>query len=175
MSAPAQQYQSSLRDYPNVDIDAWYRRYGEAIHRRCLRLTRDDSAAWDLTQETFLRAHKYKESYNGKSAPLAWLCAISDRCFFDSLRKKKPLCAQEIADFVRQEEEQDPVAVFSCQDTVTKLLARVPHDVRQIVIHRYFDELEHGQIAARLGINERTVRRKLERFLTSARTLLRRA
>ncbi|MGQ0507234.1 MAG: sigma factor-like helix-turn-helix DNA-binding protein, partial [Myxococcaceae bacterium] len=49
------------------------------------------------------------------------------------------------------------------------LLARADDLTRQIVLHRYFDELDLEEIGQRLDINERTVRRRLERFLDSAR------
>ena len=60
------------------------------------------------------------------------------------------------------------------RDTVRDLLANEckPEDVRDIVVLRYFDELELEEIAERQGINERTVRRKLEAFLEGARKIL---
>ncbi len=65
--------------------------------------------------------------------------------------------------------------MFQRHELVAKLLARAPKDVRQIVVHRYFDELDYQQIADRLGINEKTVRRKLAKFLDFARKYARRA
>jgi RNA polymerase sigma factor (sigma-70 family) len=125
-------------------------------------------------QEVFLRAHRYRKSFRGDSSPLAWLFTITDRCFFDLIRKKvEPVSNNEVENFIRDEHE-GAEKVFLRHDLVAKLLARAPKDVRQIVIHRYFDELEHKQIAARLNINEKTVRRKLEKFLVTARKFSRR-
>lgn len=154
-----------------VDVGVWYRRYGESIYRRCLRLTRDETRALDLTQEVFLRAHRYQASYRAEASPLAWLCTIADRCFFDALRREKrnePVDPEEVEAFVRDEIDGTD-KVFARQDLVARLLSRAPGDVRQMVILRYFDELGLEQIAERLGVNERTVRRKLERFLVNAR------
>ncbi|MBN2498489.1 MAG: RNA polymerase sigma factor [Deltaproteobacteria bacterium] len=155
-----------------VDIEAWYRRYGESVHRRCLRLCRNPTQALDLVQETFLRAHRYRRSFRAESSPLTWLFTIADRCFFDTLRKKQPIACEDVESFVR-EEESGAELVFTRHDLVARLLARAPGDVRQIVVFRYFDELELQQIADRLGVNERTVRRKLERFLSRARKFAR--
>ena len=162
----------STSQVTQVDVDAWYRRYGESVYRRSLRLCRRPAQALDLTQEVFLRAHRYRDSYRGAVSPLAWLLTIAQRCFYDSLGRPEPVDAGEIDALVRDEDE-GAETVFARQEVVAKLLGRMPDDVRRIVVHRYFDELEHEEIAARLGINEKTVRRKLEGFLARAKKLAR--
>jgi len=156
----------------DVDIDSWYRRYGESVYRRCLRLCRDHHQALDLTQEVFLRAHRYRDSYRGEGSPMAWLFSLADRCFFDAVAKHRPLPAADIAAFLADERCASDHR-FEHHDLVVKLLTHSPEDVRAIVIHRYFDELDLVSIAERLGIAERTVRRKLERFLQDAEKLAR--
>lgn len=155
-------------DLGRMDIDNWYRRYGESVYRRMMRYTRDENRAWDLTQEVFLRALRYQRSYRGDSKPLTWLFKIGDRCFFDSIGKPEPVSTDEVQLFVDAEIGADE-AVFENCDLVARLISRAPKDVRQIVLHRYFDELDLKQIASRLRINERTVRRKLEKFIENAR------
>ena len=60
------------------------------------------------------------------------------------------------------------------EQVVHQLLSRVKPDVQQIVMLRYFDELELSQIATRMQVNEKTVRRKLSKFLDAARKQLER-
>jgi RNA polymerase sigma-70 factor (ECF subfamily) len=155
-----------------VDIEGWYERYGESVYRRCLRLCRDRSQALDLTQEVFLRAHRYRDSYRGEATPLAWLFRLADRCFFDSIRRPPMLELDKVIAFVAHEREGVDLA-FDDHDLVLRLLTRASEDVRVIVMHRYFDELDLAAIALRLGVHERTVRRKLERFLEQAEKLAR--
>jgi RNA polymerase sigma-70 factor (ECF subfamily) len=121
----------------------------------------------------FVRAHRYRKSFRGDASPLAWLFTIADRCFFSSLRRNAPIPTDEVEEFVDAEREGADV-VFQRHDLVARLLGRAPRDVRQIVVLRYFDELTHVEIAARLGVNEKTVRRKLEKFLVYARRRARR-
>jgi len=102
------------------------------------------------------------------------LLEVADRCFFDSVRKVEPEANDDIEAFVRDERDGADV-LFQRHELVAKLLSRAPKDVRQIVVHRYFDELDYQQIADRLGINEKTVRRKLAKFLVFARKYARRA
>jgi RNA polymerase sigma-70 factor (ECF subfamily) len=157
-----------------ADISQWYRQYGEAVFRRCLRIVAEEPLAMDLMQETFLRAHKYQQSFRGAS-PLSWLLTIADRCSLDALRLRVPTPdAAEVSRFL-EEEADSSEPVFTSHALIPKLLARADERTRQIVMHRYFDELELEEIAQRLDINERTVRRRLERFLASARRIAERS
>ncbi len=158
-----------------MDVDVWYRRYGESVYRRCLRMTRNETQARDLVQEVFLKAFRHRTSFRGDSSPLSWLFTIATRCFFDSVRGQKiaEMDGADILEFVRDEEESQ-TDCFVKHDLVVKLLSRAPKDVQQIVMARYFDELDYAQIAARHSINEKTVRRKLEKFLGDARKTARR-
>jgi RNA polymerase sigma-70 factor (ECF subfamily) len=158
-----------------IDIDNWYRQYGESVHRRCLRLTRDRAQALDLMQEVFLRVHKYKDSYRGEASPLSWLYTITNRCFFDSLRKNKLLAVEEIEAFIDDKKPQNTEEQYLQQDLVVRLLKKAPKDVRNIVIYRFFDELDYEQIAEKFNINEKTVRRKLAKFYQYAKKYCKRS
>ncbi len=150
-----------------VDINGWYQQYGEPVFRRCMRIVGEESLAMDLMQETFLRAHKYQSSYRGPS-PLGWLLTIADRTSLTSLKSRPTVATpDEVQRFL--ETEADPKEPFVHHRLVAALLARADDRTREIVMHRYFDELELQDIADRLNVNERTVRRKLELFLDEAR------
>jgi RNA polymerase sigma-70 factor (ECF subfamily) len=158
-----------------VNIETWYQCYGESVHRRCLRLCRNEEQALDLVQEVFLRAHRYRETFRGESSPLTWLFRLADRCFFDSVTPSKAVRAQrEEVDTLLKHERDGLEESFASHDLVARLLLRADDDVKAIVVHRYFDELDLETIALRLGLNERTVRRKLLRFLAGARKLAQR-
>lgn len=153
-----------------MDIDLWYQRYGESVHRRCLRLCRNEQLALDLVQEVFLRAHRYRETFRGEASPLTWLFTLADRCFFDTLGEPVRVHGEDLGNFPNEALEGFEESFLS-QDLILRSLSRSDNEVRAIVVHRYFDELELDAIAQRLGLNERTVRRKLLRFLDGARRL----
>jgi RNA polymerase sigma factor (sigma-70 family) len=97
---------------------------------------------------------------------------LHEGCFFDSIRRPPALALDEVLSFVASERD-GAEREFVDHDLVLRLLSRSPEDVQAIVMHRYFDELELQAIARRLGLNERTVRRKLQRFLEHAEKLAR--
>jgi RNA polymerase sigma-70 factor (ECF subfamily) len=140
------------------------------VHRRCLRLCRNEQQALDLVQEVFLRAHRFRDSYRGDASPLTWLFTLATHCFFDSLKQPLRIDAVEVEALLCQERDGFEES-FASHDLIVRLLSRSDEEVRMIVMHRYFDELELETIAERLGRSERTVRRKLLRFLEGARRL----
>ncbi len=162
---------AQTREFETVDIDAWYIRYGESIHHRLLMLCGDESNALDLTQETFLRAFRFRKTFRGDSLPSTWLFAIANRCFLDSLRKqqrRQRLDTQALGVYL-QGGVDDAATLHANHQLLRKILSRADADVREIVIYRFFDEMTVDEIAAEMGIGEKTVRRKLQRFMDSAR------
>ncbi len=176
------------------DLDAWYRRFGEAVHRRARRIVRDDASAWDAVQETFLRAHRYRDSWAGGSA-LVWLFTICDRVCFDQLKKRgrsDVASDDDLARLLADGGDHDggghdggghdgafgrvgppPAGARLERDQlVARVLGGVDDETRQILVHRYFDELDTAQIAAALSTSERTVRRRLNDFFARARARL---
>lgn len=59
-----------------------------AIRRYVLSLVRDPVEADDLTQETFLRAHRRRHSLRDPSAALPWLYGIATNACLDRLRQR---------------------------------------------------------------------------------------
>ncbi len=163
------------------DLDGWYRRFGEAVLRRARRILGDDASARDALQETFLRAHRYAASYAGGSA-LVWLFTICDRVCFDVLkqRRRSPVASSnesnddDDADFavLAGEGPPSPGARLERDQLVRKALLRVDDETRQILLHRFFDELDTADIATALSTSERTVRRRLADFFSTARARL---
>ncbi len=162
-----------------VDIDAWYRKYGAMVYRRCLsRLNGNQNLAETAMSNTFFKAHKYQNSFRGDSKPSTWLCTIADRCALDLLKKQaKSPQSFEPTSFVfdvLQTESEGVLGNLEREQVISMLLQRAEPKVQQMVIHRYFDELDHQQIAQRMGVNEKTIRRKLNRFIENARKFMER-
>jgi RNA polymerase sigma factor (sigma-70 family) len=159
--------------------ESWYRQYGEAVHRRCLRLLGDDALAWDFTQEVFLRAHQQAAALRQAPSALSWLLTIADRQCLSALRRRR------VEDRAALRERVHALALPTLDDAlerslieadlVVQVLAHCAEDVQQIVVHRFIDELEQEQIAQLLDISRKTVIRKLQAFYATARALLERA
>ena len=83
--------------------------YQAEIYRFTLFLTRDRTAAEDITQEAFLRAFRFMSGYRGETRFSSWLFRIARNCAIDASRKQhypvvdedaRPERARNIADAV---------------------------------------------------------------------------
>lgn len=70
------------------DVEALYRRFGPAVHRRAHSLLGDEHEAMDVTQETFLAYPRQKEQLRGEAAPFTVLYQIATYRAVDRLRRR---------------------------------------------------------------------------------------
>lgn len=156
--------------------EGYYRRYGEAVHRRCLRLLGDEALAWDSTQEVFLRVHANLKPLRAADSPLSWLLTVADRQCFSVLRRRRTEASHALTQLAPPDAHASPEAALERllvdADLVRRVLAHCPEDVQRIVAHRFLDELEQEQIATLLDVSRKTVQRKLQTFFDTARRLL---
>src|SRR6476660_7223030 len=72
------------------------RLYQAEVYRFARHLTRDRTAAEDVTQEAFLRAFRFIGGYRGETRFSSWLFRIARNCAIDASRKQHyPLVDQE--------------------------------------------------------------------------------
>ncbi len=60
----------------------------DVLYRTALRLTRNPSDAEDLVQETYLRAHRFRDSFKPGTNLRAWLFRILTNNFINEYRKR---------------------------------------------------------------------------------------
>ena len=158
------------------DIESLYNRYGSNVLHRCRQLLRSEPAAWDAMHQTFVKAIKYRGSFRGDAEPMTWLFSIATRVCLDELRAKSRAELPEIDGTPEPaDEDQLPRSMedrLHQRQTVAKLLHCFSAKVQEIVVLRYFDELEVKEISEQTGLSERTVARRLSEFLERSRRLL---
>ena len=158
------------------DIEGLYNRYGSNVLYRCRQLLRDEQAAWDAMHQTFVKAIKYRGSFRGDAEPMTWLFSIATRVCLDELRAKNKGELPELESAPDPSDEDHLPRTMEDRlhqrQTVAKLLHYFSAKVQEIVVLRYFDELEVREISQQTGLSERTVARRLSQFLQRSRRLL---
>jgi RNA polymerase sigma-70 factor, ECF subfamily len=155
------------------DIEGLYNRYGSGVLYRCRQLLRDETAAWDAMHQTFVKAIKYRESFRAESEPRTWLYSIANRVCMDELRARG--ARDELGARDGEDVEELPASMedrLHQKQIVARLLAYFSQKVQEIVVLRFFDELEVSEISKRTGLSERTVARRLSEFLERSKRIL---
>ena len=69
-----------------MDFEEIYRRYFGDVYRYLLRLSGSETAAEDVTSETFLRAMQALPRFRGDCEVRVWLCRIARNTYFSTRR-----------------------------------------------------------------------------------------
>ena len=139
-----------------MEFDAVYQEYANAVFRFLFKLSGSESVAEELTQETFFRAFKNQDTYNGACKVSVWLCQIAKNLYFDDCRKKKPLPFDE-----------ETPANLSLEDMFgdaeeSRELYKILHDLcepyKEVFTLKVFGELSYQDLSEIFGKSESWVR-----------------
>ncbi|MEL7370230.1 MAG: sigma-70 family RNA polymerase sigma factor [Myxococcota bacterium] len=166
-----------MRGLSLEEVERLYVKYGESVLYRCRQLLRNEDAGWDAMHQTFVRAIRYRASFRRDAQPQSWLFSIATRVCVDEINRqgRQPLDLEsgvEITDALLTDPPRTMEDRLMQTRTVARLLSAFSEKVQQIVVLRYFDELEVKEIALQMGVSERTVARRLQQFIDRARRML---
>ncbi len=72
-----------------LDIDDIYNKYAEMVFKFLMSFCNDENTAEELTQETFYRAVKSANRYDGTCKVSTWLCQIAKHLWYQEIDKRK--------------------------------------------------------------------------------------
>jgi RNA polymerase sigma-70 factor (ECF subfamily) len=142
-------------------IQDLYERHFEELRRYCLQLSRSGDVAFDLVQETFLKALEREELLLSLSPEQqrAWLYKAARNLFLDGVRRSALL--QRKQNLLLDEEEQMESG-FSRTETEL-LLLRLPAEDRTLFRLRYLEGYSAVELAEMFDMPPATVRTRLLR------------
>ena len=145
-------------------------KYREPLFRHALYLLKSEDEAYDVVQETFVRAVRETRLFDIDFRIKAWLFRVAKNLCLNQLRNTSRRSA--ILDANPQADRQAPdqlSALFSGQQSIEMLGAmdKLSTDHREILVLRYFDELSYAEIAQVLEVKLGTVMSRLSRARTS--------
>ena len=159
---------------PNTDV---FTRLYEATYLIVFRYVSGLSGgplqeAEDLTAETYARAWKTRQSFNGdEHAALSWLLRIARNLAIDLSRRRKVRDIDEnfsIELLVDSNLSPEIDVVTREQITILwKLLGTLSEDIREMIVLRYMLGWQIKQVAEHLGLRENNVSVTIRRALKS--------
>jgi len=130
-------------------------------------LTRNDHDAEDLVQESYLRAFRSFDTFEGQDAR-AWLLAVVRNTCFTWLKKKGPQSAVEFDEQMHSAAVEFPSAesVLVSQAALGSLndcLEALPAEFREAIVLRELEELSYKEISSIASVPIGTVMSRLAR------------
>ena len=153
------------------------KKYQKSVHALAWRKIGDFHIAEEITQDTFLQAHKKLASLKNPSQFAGWLYVIADRlckAWFRKKRLKKQLNMQSLeatseetlektdySNYTREQREDD--AVDQQRQIVQRLMEKLPESERTVMVLYYLGEMSCEEIGRFLGVSPNTVKSRLRR------------
>ena len=149
------------------------KKYQKSVHALAWRKIGDFHIAEEITQDTFLQAHKKLASLKNPSQFAGWLYVIADRLCRAWFRKRQlPTQSLEATDEETLEEtayanydreQREGTAVEHRRRIVQKLMEKLPESERTVMVLYYLGEMSGKEISKFLGVSPNTVRSRLQR------------
>ncbi|MCH5193991.1 MAG: sigma-70 family RNA polymerase sigma factor [Oscillospiraceae bacterium] len=114
------------------------------VFKYLMAMTGDPALSEELTQETFFRAVKYANRFDGKVKVTTWLCTIAKNAYFTYLKKERRNSGQSIEDMEIPVKE-DVLARENCRE-IYKAVHRLDEPYREIVLLRIHTDMTFADI-----------------------------
>jgi RNA polymerase sigma-70 factor, ECF subfamily len=170
----------------NGDADAFgvlVRRHQRRVFRLAVHLLRNAAEAEDVTQETFVRAYRALDRFDGRSEPFTWIYRIAVNLSLNAIRARRPARRAQALDDPRIEglltdrrgRQADPAHMVADRQlalTLCEGIDQLSETLRTTLVLVSIDGLSHTEAAEILGCPEGTVawrvheaRKKLRAYL----------
>ena len=163
---------------PILDVEELL--YGNDVLRMCNVYLRKQSLAEDAFQDVFVKVMTRSDSYRGDSDVKYWLLSIARNVCLDYLKSsymKRTSFMGDLLDRTKpQSEEKKRVRplpgnqveerLVDAMDTSNPLLdavQKLPAKYKDVILLRFYFDMDNEAIAKQLGITESTVRSRLMR------------
>jgi RNA polymerase sigma-70 factor (ECF subfamily) len=146
------------------DLRAMVDEHQSMVFSIALRITGDRGAAEEVAQDVFLEFHRNLGRIESAAHARFWLRKVAAHRAIDRVRQSTRMPeagAEDLADVAGDSDTGDPLL----RDRLQKLVARLPPQLRAVIVLRYQEDLTPGEISEALRMPVATVKSNLQRGL----------
>lgn len=135
-----------------TDYGEVYTKYFSNVYKYVLALSGNEAIAEEITQETFFKAMRHMDEFNGRCKLYVWLCQIAKNTYFSFYKKQKKNVVSVDTDFSQsildiEKDYLDKEAVKQLH----VLLHNLNEPYKEVFTLRVFGELPFLQIGELFG------------------------
>jgi RNA polymerase sigma-70 factor (ECF subfamily) len=149
-------------------------RYARAVRRFLRDLLREEAAADEATQETFVRAHRMIGRLREDDRLASWLFGIARNVAFEQLRSRKRQGPESAAQETRDPGPSPEARLIGEEsaEVLSRALATLTEERRAALLLRIDHGLGYGEIGSALGWSVVKVKNEVHRARLELRTRL---
>jgi len=175
VSAPPDPPQDTYQPGSKEDFDRLYRSAYPRVYRTLTAILGDPAEAEDCAQDAFVKAYQAWKRWRPDAPAEAWIHRIAvNRAI--SMRRSSQLrsVGEVLRRLGRPAAGDDPAAVATRPDLLTALRS-IPPKLAAAIVLRHYHGYNNREIAAALGVSERTIGSRLNQAAARLRPLLERS
>ena len=130
------------------DFDQIYADYYSEVYKFVLSLCQNHSLAEEITQESFFKALKSIDSFNGNCKISTWLCKIARNTLFSYTKKRNRQVDYPLDIILSDENIEEQFADKETAYAIHKVLHKLNEPYKEVFWLRIFGELSFAQIGA---------------------------
>ena len=137
-----------------------YKRYAPGMRRFVAGLIKDRAKAEDIVQNIFMRLMTTRPAFENAAAFKNWLFVCARNEVISTLRSKWESQVEKVDMF--PDKLSDGIQPETSRSLLNSILAKMPQKRSEVFRMSKLEGLPVEEIAARMGISERTVQKHLE-------------
>src|SRR5262252_4613353 len=162
-------------------FETLFARLAPRLHRFFRRSFQAEATADDLLQQTFLKLHRARATYDPAMRVAPWAFAIAARVRLDELRRRKRLAEDGDEETWARADEQQAIAAHAEQgaaldsdraELVRRAVDALPESQRVVVHLNRFEGMTFAEIARVLGTSEGAIKLRAFRAYGALRAKL---
>jgi|UniRef100_A0A7V3RIL4 RNA polymerase sigma-70 factor (ECF subfamily) len=140
-------------------FDELVRRHEVKVHNLCYKMLKNYDDAKDMAQETFLKAYKNINNFDGRSKFTTWLYRIAVNNCINFIKKQRP--TEEVKDEILEIPKDDPVERYKkkrLKEALYNAISKLPEVQKSVFTLRALEELPYQEISTILKKPVNTVK-----------------
>jgi RNA polymerase sigma-70 factor (ECF subfamily) len=158
-----------------IDFDRLFQAHADAVYGYTLRMVGDPDRAADISQDTFIKAHRQLGTLSSPDAARTWLFRIASRTAIDEIRRRRWTHPFGSDDFDRPDPAPGPEGQAMARrldDRLQRSLLRLKPAQRQCLVLSDVEDMAAAEIGLVMEMTPGAVRTLLSRARAEMRRLL---
>ena len=144
--------------------------FSEHLHKFILRRVRDEEAASDILQDTFVKIHSNLASLRQSEKLRAWIYQITRNAIKDYYRRRKP--TQEMPEDMAALDRDEDDPLLELAKCVQPFVRKLPEPYREALILSELQGLTQSEVAERQGISLSGAKSRVQRGRVKIKEML---
>jgi RNA polymerase sigma-70 factor (ECF subfamily) len=150
--------------------------YSGKIYRLAIKMLNHPQDAEDILQETFLKAYRHMQEFDGRSKLSTWLYRIATNEALMLIRRHKPQLVSIDEPIETDDGEMEPALIIDwcclpeselmsseARAYLDQAIQKIPESLRVVFLLRDIENLSTEETAEALGLSETAVKTRLSR------------